>query len=1498
VLSTILDEDIVISGMGGRYPESNSTDEFAHNLFNGIDMITEDNRRWPTGLTIILNYACSNLFGMNPRMGKLKSIEKFDGLFFGIMNTMSDVIDPQSRMALETTYECIIDAGINPQTLRGSDTGVYIGFSTFGMPDGTPEDVMPDSQNNMTETLLWLPGSQKCLYANRVSFVFDFKGPSMIIDTACSSSLVALNQAVNDMRLGKCRQAIVGGTQICLQPFSNHIFQSTRLNAMDGIPKVWDEKADGFVRGETVCCFLLQRKSEAKRIYATVLNSGVNIDGNKRMGMFYPSAESQEELMIKVYEEADVDPLKVNYFEAHATGTKVGDPQEAKAIYNAYCGKPERKGTLNVGLLKSNIGHAEGASGLSSVTKVLIAFENECIPPNLHLTNIKANIKEFCPPLSPVVKNTKYTPGIAGVNNFGVGGVNANVLLEPNYKVCDENSIKIADTIPRIVNICCRTEEALNDVFKFIENNPDKITRDFLALMAETMRIQPSLNSSGFPFRGSIIMKQLNDNQYEYKKQSSMFTLKTQRPVYFLFPGLGGQWVGMAKALMPIKIFADKIEECHEILKPYDIDLKHLLLSDDKNSMSNMTNKFCATTAIEIALCDVIQALGIIPDGIMGHSFGEIAAAYADGCLKVYEEADVDPLKVNYFEAHATGTKVGDPQEAKAIYNAYCGKPERKGTLNVGLLKSNIGHAEGASGLSSVTKVLIAFENECIPPALHLTNIKANIKEFCPPLSPVVENTKYTPGVNIDGNKRMGMFYPSAESQEELMIKVYEEADVDPLKVNYFEAHATGTKVGDPQEAKAIYNAYCGKPERKGTLNVGLLKSNIGHAEGASGLSSVTKVLIAFENECIPPALHLTNIKANIKEFCPPLSPVVENTKYTPGVNIDGNKRMGMFYPSAESQEELMIKVYEEADVDPLKVNYFEAHATGTKVGDPQEAKAIYNAYCGKPERKGTLNVGLLKSNIGHAEGASGLSSVTKVLIAFENECIPPALHLTNIKANIKEFCPPLSPVVENTKYTPGVNIDGNKRMGMFYPSAESQEELMIKVYEEADVDPLKVNYFEAHATGTKVGDPQEAKAIYNAYCGKPERKGTLNVGLLKSNIGHAEGASGLSSVTKVLIAFENECIPPALHLTNIKANIKEFCPPLSPVVQNTKYTPGIAGVNNSHAEGASGLSSVTKVLIAFENECIPPNLHLTNIKANIKEFCPPLSPVVENTKYTPGIAGVNNFGVGGVNANVLLEPNYKVCDENSIKIADTIPRIVNICCRTEEALNEVFQFIENNPNKITRDFLALMAETMRIQPSLNSSGFPFRGSIIIKQLNDNQYEYKKQSSMFTLKTQRPVYFLFPGLGGQWVGMAKALMPIKIFADKIEECHEILKPYDIDLKHLLLSDDKNSMSNMTNKFCATTAIEIALCDVIQALGIIPDGIMGHSFGEIAAAYADGCLNTREALLVTYYRGVVTESDKKIPKGLMAVVGLSWNEAKKLCPKGTSVVCNNGKEEEL
>ena len=161
-------------------------------------------------------------------------------------------------------------------------------------------------------------------------------------------------------------------------------------------------------------------------------------------------------------------------------------------------------------------------------------------------------------------------------------------------------------------------------------------------------------------------------------------------------------------------------------------------------------------------------------------------------------------------------------------------------------------------------------------------------------------------------------------------------------------------------------------------------------------------------------------------------------------------------------------------------------------------------------------------------------------------------------------------------------------------------------------------------------------------------------------------------------------------------------------------------------------------------------------------------------------------------------------------------------------------------------------------------------------------------------KTIRPLWILFPGLGGQWTAMAKALMPIDIVRNKVDDCHQILSEFNVNLKHILLSEDKNAISTMTTKFCATTAIEIALFEVLKSLDIVPDGIIGHSFGEIACAYADGCLNTREAMITSYMRGFVTENDKSIPKGLMAVCGISKIEAKKLIGNDVVIACYNAK----
>ncbi|KAF7493890.1 Fatty acid synthase [Sarcoptes scabiei] len=614
--NTLVNDEIVISGIGGRYPESDSLDEFRDNLYNNVDMITSDDRRWPT-----------DLYGMNHRMGKLKQIDKFDASFFGIVPKVADEVDPPGRILLETTWEAIVDAGVNPQSLRGTNTGVYVGYTAVAMPDGVPQEAQDDQQSSKVESLLWFQGGSKAFYANRISFLYDLHGPSMSIDVACASSMVCLDIAVTDLRLGKCDQAIVAGVSINLQPFTNHIYMINNIAAPDGRSKVWDQSANGYVRGETVCSLFLQKRSDSKRIYATVLHTKTNIDGYKITGMFFPSSESQYDLMRDTYTEAGIDPLEVNYFESHGTGTKAGDPQEARAILRAR---------LPIGLLKSNIGHGEGASGVASISKLCIVYENKKIPANLNMQTIKSDIACMVPPLDPVTENRDYEPGIVGINSFGIGGVNAHALVKPNRKEFTDDSYKIIDSVPRLININGRTKESIEYIFDFIRDNPKRVTREFLALLGDTVNSEPTIYSGGFPYRGTMLIKTspTSSNTYEFQTKLSK-TDNVRRPICFFFSGMGSQWSSMAKSMISIEMFAESIQKCANFLRPMQIDLHHILTSDDPEALKEKIHHFVAITSVQIALVDLFRAYGIKPDYIIGHSFGEIACAYADGCLSL-----------------------------------------------------------------------------------------------------------------------------------------------------------------------------------------------------------------------------------------------------------------------------------------------------------------------------------------------------------------------------------------------------------------------------------------------------------------------------------------------------------------------------------------------------------------------------------------------------------------------------------------------------------------------------------------------------------------------------------------------------------------------------------------------------------------------------------------------------------------------------------------------
>ena len=306
------------------------------------------------------------------------------------------------------------------------------------------------------------------------------------------------------MRAGLCDQAIVCGAAVNLRPTIALGFNNLRMTSDDGRSKCMDASADGYGRSEAVVSILLQRKKEARRIYATVLKTKTNTDGFKPEGITYPSIDSQHRLMAQTQKEAGIDPLSMKYIEAHMTGTPAGDVVESESIRRTFC--VDRKDPLKIGCLKSNLGHTEGASGTCALTKVCLAFENRELPPNINMKTPNPNIEGLRSGiLEPVVTRQPLDANIVGVSSFGFGGCNVYTILQANEKETNDINVfsDMTNRFPRIVNVCGRTKESVEHVFEYIQRNKSKVSNEFLALFAETMKTNPD---KGMKFRGFAIL--------------------------------------------------------------------------------------------------------------------------------------------------------------------------------------------------------------------------------------------------------------------------------------------------------------------------------------------------------------------------------------------------------------------------------------------------------------------------------------------------------------------------------------------------------------------------------------------------------------------------------------------------------------------------------------------------------------------------------------------------------------------------------------------------------------------------------------------------------------------------------------------------------------------------------------------------------------------------------------------------------------------------------
>lgn len=576
-----------------------------------------------------------------------QEFRRFDADFFGISHREAAVLDPQQRLLLETTWEALDDAGIAGQAV-GGNVGTFIGgFMNDNMISrGLARNL--EKINNFAAF-----SASQTLLSNRIAHALDLWGPSMTVDTACSSSLVTTHLAVRAVANGECDVALAGGVNVMFQPETFITMCKGRFLAADGRSKSFDAAADGYGRGEGVGIVVLKNLEQAQRdgdhIYAVIRGSGVNQDG-RTIALPVPNPVSQQRLADRVIKEAGIDPALVGYIEAHGTGTSVGDPLEAQALGHSYGRVAGRARPLVIGSVKNNFGHTEAAAGVAGLIKAALTVQRRTIAPQVVLDKLNPEIPFDQLQIRIPTEVEPYpdlgAPAYAAVNSFGYGGTNAHVLVqEPPAPVQTEAPAR--DSI-RIFPVSARSGSALHEVAgRYAKQLSSDLSQDGaqrLKTAATARRAQHYLRK-GFIYRDADdLLAQLNTYAASDEAAPARALVEGISDPVFVFSGMGPQWWGMARALLERPgIFRDAAAEIDEVFQEISgwSVIAELLRPQADSRVSRTEIAQPANFLVQSALAKHLQQFGIRPTAVVGHSVGEVAAAYVSGALSLRDAATV-----------------------------------------------------------------------------------------------------------------------------------------------------------------------------------------------------------------------------------------------------------------------------------------------------------------------------------------------------------------------------------------------------------------------------------------------------------------------------------------------------------------------------------------------------------------------------------------------------------------------------------------------------------------------------------------------------------------------------------------------------------------------------------------------------------------------------------------------------------------------------------------
>ncbi len=630
-------DPIVIVGMGCRFPGGvDTTTDLWSLLVDGrhaIDGFPTD-RGWDLAALSGDTHARS----ATQRGGFLAGAAEFDPALFGISPREALAMDPQQRLLLETSWEAVENAGIDPESLRGSKTGVFVGtngqdYQHVVLKAG--DDLAGHAGTGLAASVI----------SGRLSYTFGFEGPAVTVDTACSSSLVAMHWAAQALRSGDCSLALVGGATVMATPMSFAGFTIQGGLAPDGLCKAFSDDADGTGWSEGVGMVVLERRSDAERnghrILATLRGSAVNSDGASN-GLTAPNGPSQQRVIHAALADAGLSTSDVDVVEAHGTGTTLGDPIEAQALLATY-GR-ERETPLYLGSVKSNLGHTQAAAGVAGVLKMILALRTGTLPRTLHVTAPSSQVDWTGGDVRLLTENTEWPdrerPRRAGVSSFGLSGTNAHVILEHEPETALPNrpvALPVAVPMPLSAASPAALDGQVARLRDFLAANPGVAHTD----------VAHTLVTGRATLDHRAVLLADDHGLTEVARGTA-----GEHTTALLFAGQGAQRLGMGRELYDrFPVFATAFDYVVERFP----GLRDVVWGTDPEELDKTGWAQPALFAIEVALYRIVESLGVRPDAVAGHSIGEIAAAHVAGVFTLDDACTLVEARARLMQALPEG---------------------------------------------------------------------------------------------------------------------------------------------------------------------------------------------------------------------------------------------------------------------------------------------------------------------------------------------------------------------------------------------------------------------------------------------------------------------------------------------------------------------------------------------------------------------------------------------------------------------------------------------------------------------------------------------------------------------------------------------------------------------------------------------------------------------------------------------------------------------------